>query len=99
MYKIKALIKLKHSIINFGLFNLNQTYHGKTSIKQNNKGSKLLNRRKISIRYLLAFIIILEMKQQDIIGLNKKRTAMPIGLILQHSTFFTMIQIELFKQH
>lgn len=98
MYKIKALIKLKHNIINFGLCNLNQTYYGKTSIKQNNKGSKLLNRRKISIRYLLAFIIVLEMKQQDI-GLNKKRIAMPIGLIVQHSTFFTMIQVELFKQH
>lgn len=87
MYNIKALITLKHNIINFGLFNLNQTYYGKTSIKQNNKGSKLLKRRKISIKYLLAFIIILEMKQQDIIGLNKKRIAITIGLILQHSTF------------
>lgn len=30
MYKTNALIKLKHK------YNLNQTYYGKTNIKQNN---------------------------------------------------------------
>lgn len=58
--------------MNLDLFNLNQTYYSKTNIKQNNKGSKLLNRRNNSNRYLSAFNIILEMKHKDAIGLNKK---------------------------
>lgn len=72
--------------MNLDLFNLNQTYCGKTNIKQSKKGSKLPNRRKIS-QIFISLYHMLEMKQKDPTGLNKKGVAIPVGFILQHSTF------------
>lgn len=72
--------------MNFNLVYQNQTYNGKKKIKQNNKGSRLFNRRKnMPVTSFYYHIIILVMKLEKAIGSNVIGVALSVCLILQNS--------------